>query len=83
MLSAMREASMTLRDVAAKREIVYGSSLGTGVIKDQPFAALFARQCGFAVPEHMLTWVALRPRLRRTILVEVIRLNSSLRHAIC
>ncbi len=52
---------MTLRDVAAKREIVYGSSLGTGVIKDQPFAALFARQCGFAVPEHMLTWVALRP----------------------
>ena len=65
MLSAMREASMTLRDVAAKREMVYGSSLGTGVIKDQPFAALFARQCGFAVPEHELKWAAFAPPLRQ------------------
>jgi endo-1,4-beta-xylanase len=60
-LGAIPEASMTLRELAAKRGILYGSSLGTAGLKDQPFAALFAQQCGIAVPEHALTWVALRP----------------------
>ncbi|HLY62261.1 MAG TPA: endo-1,4-beta-xylanase [Terriglobia bacterium] len=60
-LSALSASSMTLRESAAQKGIVYGSALRGMGLKDPSFADLFVRECGIAVPEGALKWGTLRP----------------------
>jgi len=61
-------AGPSLKDLAAKKGLVFGSAVGagppgslTGSFEDARYRALLAAECGALVPENELKWYVLRP----------------------
>ena len=54
-------AQETLRQAAAEKGILYGSSISPWDLEDPSIGRLLARECSIAVPENSLKWDAIRP----------------------
>jgi endo-1,4-beta-xylanase len=53
--------SASLRDIAARKGILFGSEVLKRELQDPSYEAMFGQQCAVLVPGHELKWDALRP----------------------
>lgn len=60
--NAVSDSPKTLREYAAERGLLYGSTVSNAPLQDQQFARLFVSQCAIVVPEGALKWRTLRPK---------------------
>src|SRR5579884_3473241 len=59
--SILEDDRDSLRSLAARRGIAYGSAVSTYQLRDRPFAAALAREAGVLVPEYEMKRGVIEP----------------------